>query len=873
MSSQIVSKGIGIDLGTTNSAVAVMNPTDTEILIHKDPISKSATTPSCIWKNPRNGEIIVGRKALRRIGMIPPPIQSVKRLMGKRTNVLMTDEEVTPEQVSAYILGEMKQQIEDDVRQFGTDTTSWIVDRGIITVPAYFDQPSIDATRRAGELIGIEVLDLLHEPTAAACYHCWRTGTQNGTFLVYDLGGGTFDVTILRVTAGTFDVLGISGNNRLGGDDIDVVLAEHLQQILLREGYALDLDVTNIVEDRLRFETLKFLAEGMKKALSTSSEFVLRDTGSLKDQDGTPVIIEMMFERPEVEALIEPIVARTIPYCQEALERAEKKSGVRISDLDAVILAGGSTHIPLVREMVRKSFCADDMIKEPRAKCAEPVYDQVDTLVAFGAAIRAAAIGGLAVYNPERTVRVSFRGTASTDAKQTHVGGKVEVLRPGIDLSSGRVHLTITDMDFEDDSELHEGGVFGFKRVPLQSSSENMLSFEVFDDSDRLVAVAGRPLSQSKGTARPTGGSGSTAILSKAILMEVSRGGQTNQRELIPALTTLPTNEDFNFAHPGHTELIRLPLLQGKTKIQEIKVPVASSLPKGTPIELNLNIDELSFITVKGKIGDTTFDAVLDLPPDRTMPSDEDIIALDHAFSEAVEYLVPGKKAVSKAKYKTAKHSFEAALKRSNKEQAIHDFEEMEELVADLARTEGPVQPPREFFEELVEECQEINRYVAQTAAEAGQPHDHRELQKSIDFQRVQGEKAFAAGDQKAYSDAIMLLESIKNHLIALAQKVMPVPPPISEQERAAAMGEVAEREANKLGQFAASQQRKDLQEEAELIKKKLGELAREAQKNPKAVQEKISMLRARLEQMKNVLMGRREDKDRGSLVEDYDQY
>ena len=118
---------------------------------------------------------------------------------------------MTPEHVSASILGEMRHQIEEDVEGLATDTTTWIVDRAVITVPAYFDQPQIDATRKAGEMAGLHVLDLLHEPTAAACYHCWRTQTQDGLFLVYDFGGGTFDVTVLRCTAGAFEVLGISG--------------------------------------------------------------------------------------------------------------------------------------------------------------------------------------------------------------------------------------------------------------------------------------------------------------------------------------------------------------------------------------------------------------------------------------------------------------------------------------------------------------------------------------------------------------------------------------------------------------------------------------------------------------------------------------
>src|SRR5437764_2589767 len=249
MAKYFISKAVGIDLGTTNSAVAVMKPNDTEIVIHSDP-TKRETTPSCVVKDPRSGQVVVGKKAFMRIGTRPIPIRSIKREMGRQVSVALTNEKVTPEQVSAHILREMKQQIEEDVARFGTDSATWIVDRAIVTVPAYFDQPQIEATRRAAEMAGLQILELLHQPTAAACYHCWQTGTQDGVFLVYDCGGGTFDVSVLRCTAGAFEVLGISGNNRLGGDDIDTLLAEELQKRLLQEGYNLKLDLKHNEDDR-----------------------------------------------------------------------------------------------------------------------------------------------------------------------------------------------------------------------------------------------------------------------------------------------------------------------------------------------------------------------------------------------------------------------------------------------------------------------------------------------------------------------------------------------------------------------------------------------------------------------------------------------
>jgi molecular chaperone DnaK len=177
---------------------------------------------------------------------------------------------------------------------------------------------------------------------------------------------------VLRATAGAFEVLGISGNNFLGGDDLDTAIAEMLQERLLRDGYDLALNVKDDPEDARRLDKLRMLAEGVKKALSTSGEHLLRDSSSLQDKTGAAVVIETMIERPELDQLILPHVERTIPYCFDALEKAHQKAGVTLADVDAVILAGGSTHIPLVRELVRQTFCsggADGL----RAKCTEPV--------------------------------------------------------------------------------------------------------------------------------------------------------------------------------------------------------------------------------------------------------------------------------------------------------------------------------------------------------------------------------------------------------------------------------------------------------------------------------------------------------------------
>lgn len=866
---QLVSKAVGIDLGTTNSAVAVMNAADTEILIHRDPTSKSPTTPSCVWRNPATGETVVGRKAFIRVGRTPEPVRSIKRLMGQRATVPLSGEQVSPEEISSAILAEMKRQIEEDVAELETPSTAWVVDRAIVTVPAYFDQPQIDATRKAAELAGLEVLELLHEPTAAACHYCWRTSTRDGVFLVYDLGGGTFDVSVVRCTAGAFEVLGISGNNRLGGDDIDTAIAHHLWERLAAEGWALDLDLKNDEEDQHRFTILKLLGEGAKKALSESSEYLLRDTGRLTDKAGNPVIIETLLERPELEAVARPLIERTFPYCDEAIAQAEQKAGITLADVDQIILAGGSTHMPLVRELVRSELCSPapaDSGRPVRATCAEPVYEKVDTVVALGAAIRAAAVGGVTIHDPERAVRVSFRGTAAIGTTSTYVAGRVEALPPGLDLGGGHVRLSTSDYD--DESDLSESGAFSFTGIPLQRNAENSLSFEVFDGAGALRATVGRPLTHSEeARERPVDTSDSTAITAKAILLEVTRGGRTHRKELVPALATLPTNAEHRFGHPGDTETVLFRLYQQSRQIEVIKVAVPSSTPRSTPIRLELHMDRHSFITVRGSIGEhTPFEAKVELPPDRPMPATGEVETLQRAFDETIEFLPAGPRNTATIQWEVALESFHGAVERGDQPQAVHEFEQLEEIVSRLGRHTTTLEPSKADFDGLVEDCVELNTYLATVGGQSGVPHDEQEMARFIEAQRDQGERAFRAADQKSYGEAIVQLEGYRDHLIGLYRRTRPSDPR-SEAERTRSNLGIGLEEAANVRELALAMSRGDLADEAQNIERQLVDLGPAAERDPQRAQERVSHLRARLDQMKRILTAR--DAEEGKLPED----
>ena len=847
-------KAIGIDLGTTNSAVAVMTPTDTDITIHSDPKTRRETTPSCVWKDPKNGQVVVGSKAYSRVGSRPEPIKSIKRSMGRQTTLALTNERVTPEQVSAYILSEMKRQIEDNLRGFETETATWVVDRAIVTVPAYFDQPQIEATRKAAEMAGLQVLELLHEPTAAACYHCWQNQRQDGLFLVYDFGGGTFDVSILRCTSGVFEVLGIRGNNFLGGDDLDAVIAEEILRRLVAEDYDLALDIQHDEDDQLRFARLKLLAEGVKKALSNATDFVLRDTNSVKDKAGAGVDIDMNFERDEVEQLMRPIIEHTIPYCYEALELAQQRAGVTLAQIDEIILAGGTTHIPLVRDIVRETFCSSPGASGERARCSELVYRKVDTIVALGAAIRAAATGGLAIDNPERTVRVTFKGIGITASKRTYVTGQVEALSPALNLAGGSIRLRIADLGYDDEQPLKSDGAFGFSRVELQAATENLLTFEIYSRDGARLATVIRPISQNS-EARSTGGPTGTATTAKAYYLEVNRAGKATRKELFPASASLPAEANFQLFHPGNTERLLLPLYQNKKKIQEINVPVPASLPKGTPIDLHIEVDALSGITVSGSVKgtDRTFKAHLEIPAERDAPTPGEVQQLDQSFHEVAVSLPSEQKTRVEDQYRRARSSYEEGMRRGEFQRAIHDFEEMEDLVESSKYEGGPLQPPKDFFDSLVNECQ-IMGELLETVTQSSHARD---IITEITRQQAKGDNAFANNDQTAYRDTIIKLNALREHLISLLVRLADgFEDTRSDLERATDNIDFALEQANEVDILARAAERTDLQSEIALLRSQVQGLGREVQRDPVSVFQSIVKIRQRLEQIRNVLVG-----------------
>ena len=355
-----MSKIIGIDLGTTNSAVAVLEGNESKIIPNPE---GNRTTPSVVAF--KNGEIQVGEVAKRQAVTNLNTISSIKRHMGDASyKVEIEGKQYTPQEISAMILQYLKGYAEEYLGEK--------VEKAVITVPAYFNDAQRQATKDAGRIAGLEVERIVNEPTAAALAYGLDKVDHEEKILVFDLGGGTFDVSILELGDGVFDVLSTAGDNHLGGDDFDNKIIEFLVAEFKRDN-GIDLS-----QDKMAMQRLKDAAEKAKKDLSgvTSTQISLP---FITAGEAGPLHLEVTFTRAKFDQLTLDLVERT----KEPVRRALSDAGLSASEIDQVILVGGSTRIPAVVEAVRK-----ETGKEPN-KSVNP-----DEVVAMGAAIQGGVISG-----------------------------------------------------------------------------------------------------------------------------------------------------------------------------------------------------------------------------------------------------------------------------------------------------------------------------------------------------------------------------------------------------------------------------------------------------------------------------------------------
>ena len=354
-----MSKIIGIDLGTTNSCVSVMDGGECKVITNPE---GNRTTPSVVAY--KNGERIVGDAAKRQVVTNKNTISSIKRLMGTNEKVELEGKQYTPQEVSAMILQYLKSYAEDYLGEK--------VEKAVITVPAYFNDAQRQATKDAGKIAGLEVERIINEPTAAALAYGIDKTEKEQKVLVYDLGGGTFDVSILELADGTFEVLSTNGDTRLGGDDFDNVVVDWMVDTFKKE------NGVDLRKDTMAMQRLKEAGEKAKKDLSGVVQTQISLPFISAGADG-PLHFEATLSRAKFDEMTKSLVERTM----EPVRNALRDAGLTKNDIHQVLLVGGSTRIPAVQEAVKSVLG-----KEPN-KSVNP-----DEVVAMGAAIQGGVIAG-----------------------------------------------------------------------------------------------------------------------------------------------------------------------------------------------------------------------------------------------------------------------------------------------------------------------------------------------------------------------------------------------------------------------------------------------------------------------------------------------
>ncbi|MFV2112322.1 molecular chaperone DnaK [Micromonospora sp. LOL_025] len=356
-----MARAVGIDLGTTNSCVSVLEGGEPTVIANAE---GSRTTPSIV-AFARNGEVLVGEVAKRQAVTNPDrTIRSVKREIGTNWSVDIDGKKYTPQEISARTLMKLKRDAEAYLGEQITDA--------VITVPAYFNDGQRQATKEAGEIAGFNVLRIVNEPTAAALAYGLDKGSKEQTVLVFDLGGGTFDVSLLELAEGVIEVKSTSGDNNLGGDDWDQRIIDHLVKTFRGE-HGIDLG-----QDKMALQRLREAAEKAKIELSAATTTNINLPYITAGAAG-PLHLDVTLSRAEFQRMTQDLLDR----CKGPFEQAVKDAGIKVSDVEHVILVGGSTRMPAVTDLVKQLTG-----KEPN-KGVNP-----DEVVAVGAALQAGVLKG-----------------------------------------------------------------------------------------------------------------------------------------------------------------------------------------------------------------------------------------------------------------------------------------------------------------------------------------------------------------------------------------------------------------------------------------------------------------------------------------------
>jgi molecular chaperone DnaK len=772
-----IRKTVGIDLGTTNSVIAVLDATDSAIITGEDEHG-CRIIPSVVGYVTDEARPAVGRPVAAFKGQ--QAVSSVKRYMGLQRQFAVGPDLLTPPAVSSRILTHLRHVLARTLND-----SRYLLDAAIITMPAYFNHNQIEATRQAGELAGFEVVELLHEPTAAAIYYSWIEGHGDATYLVYDLGGGTFDVSVIRKRLGDYEVISVSGDPFLGGDDFDRLLASYLLQ-----GEPAKFD-PNTPEGAANFARFLPVAEGIKIELS-ERDVVRRE---LADFDG-PASVEV--QRSTFNRLIKDKVDRTIACCHEALKRAHDKAGLRLGDIDYVVLVGGSSRIPLVRDTVRSAFCKADLPEHVRHP--EPLLHEPDLCVAYGAALRAATYGtsypdlpgGLELHLTSPLSWSGVRGQESGDRSQESAKGPSSLtpdscpltpeLTPGnvslsytltgvvrgpgaIDLyDGGSVRIRALATGLVEEAFLDVKGTFA-QELELIPETDNAFQLTLCDASgEELVQVPACVRHRSAG--RQLGlGVLPTQLITKPLQIEVlNRQRQRVKQVIAPVGATLPGTFACSCRTLDQTGRILVPIFEENRVIKEMVIDdVDPMLPLGSPVDVELNIDVKHNIQVRVVVRQAgrAETATIQAPPPPQRPERQEIEAVRKRIEELLPEFSGAYRTRVKAQVARLLQDLNEALRYDDEPKSIQRMAELRDLLDQLQLNRGQVlEPPWPRFAQLVKHC------LIQSASVADRTGRSREeLFEQVYAQERYAEQAYEEKNQTLYRECFENLSRLASYL------------------------------------------------------------------------------------------------------------
>ncbi len=845
-----IRKTLGIDLGTTNSVIALLDPTDSAVLTGRD-ASGRAVIPSVVARLPEKDRLVAGWTARNLRRSRQPLVSSVKRSMGlDRRFTLGNDRELTPVEVSADILRHCR-----DVLAATLNDPRYLLDSAIITMPAYFNHNQIEDTRRAGEQAGFNVVELLHEPTAAAIYYAWVEGHADATYMVYDLGGGTFDVSVIRRRLNDYEVLGVSGDPFLGGDDFDRLLASHIQERLQRDHpRRINFDLKTD-EGRLNFAHLVDAAEQLKVDLS-ANETASRPEAVVVDVAGEPVVNRVVVERSVFQSLIRDKVHRTVECCHEALARAKEKCGLALSDVDHVILVGGSSRIPLVRDTIKAAFCNAALPGHVRQ--AEPLLHEPDLCVAYGAAIRAATHGTRYVFSVARSegepsgllpdldvelagdtgLDVELHWTSPVNVRETRHTLTGVVRGPGAAevRHGGSVRVRCFATGLTEETFVGRDGTFRLE-LQLRAESDNALEVTVCDnlgrELTRIPACVRHRSSRERGS--PGLGVLPTQLITKPLSIEVLDRKRQRVRQIVaPVGAALPGKFQTTCRTLDQSGKIVVPIFEENRVIKQMVLDgLDKRLPAGSPVDVEFRIDVRHGVEVRVNVREANRceRVTLEGPPPPHVPSPGEVEEVRERIEELLKEVSGGFRARIKARMTQVLAELNEARHYDDEPKAIQRMAELRDLLYQVETEKArQLEPPWPRFAQLVQHCRALAGEAARLSG-----RDREELLAYIKAQERHAERAFHERNQPLYRECWLNLE---RYLYSLQDICRANAPPEEQEELADNPEEQARIEVERFRNYLArvwkevrARARKDLE-------LKLNEIARQSQGLSRQVKE-----------------------------------